>query len=269
MVSLKKNFKHKLFYWLFTFGFALCIGAFAFAQNSYNTAYAEDEYSEYIELKEPYMVSYNDNTYTIVFSADELNNYIWVNFNNYYYNLYNNNHINIGTTLSYIGYNGSEYNVDDLNASDDGYYEISLTYDNIHYIDFNPNHDYTFRYVDNDDELSFEYDLVLELSSTYYADVKQVIELDISANQSVSDSSMGSVLEDFVEILVNGIVTLGQGIATGVSSMASALFLEVDAGTGAVTGLSMFGGIVAIFAGLALAIAITTRVYVWITSLGN
>jgi len=80
---------------------------------------------------------------------------------------------------------------------------------------------------------------------------------------------MGEVLEQFVEILVSGIVSLGQGIAEGVTTMAQALFLEVDAGTGAVTGLSMFGGIVAIFAGLALATAITTRVYVWITSLGN
>lgn len=79
---------------------------------------------------------------------------------------------------------------------------------------------------------------------------------------------MANVLQDFVNILVSGIVDLAQGIATGVVTMAKALFLEVDA-QGAVTGLSVFGGIVAIFAGLALATAITTRVYTWITSLGN
>lgn len=80
---------------------------------------------------------------------------------------------------------------------------------------------------------------------------------------------MGTVLQEFIEILVSGIVNLAEGIASGVVAMAKALFLEVDATTHAVTGLSVFGGIVAIFAGLALAISITTRVYTWVTSLGN
>lgn len=80
---------------------------------------------------------------------------------------------------------------------------------------------------------------------------------------------MASVLGDFIEILVSGIVSLGEGIASGVVAMTKALFLEVDATSGQATGLSMFGGVVAIFAGLALAISITTRVYTWITSLGN
>ena len=80
---------------------------------------------------------------------------------------------------------------------------------------------------------------------------------------------MATVLQEFISILVSGIVSLAEGIAAGVVAMAKALFLEVDATTHAVTGLSVFGGIVAIFAGLALAISITTRVYTWVTSLGN
>lgn len=80
---------------------------------------------------------------------------------------------------------------------------------------------------------------------------------------------MAQVLEDFVEILVGGITQLAQGIASGVVAMTKALFLEVDATTGQATGLSMFGGVVAIFAGLALAVGITTKVYTWIVSLGN
>ena len=80
---------------------------------------------------------------------------------------------------------------------------------------------------------------------------------------------MANALSQFVDILVGGIVDLAEGIATGVSTMAQALFLEVDATTHAVSGLSTFGGIVAIFAGLALAVGITTRVYLWITSLGK
>lgn len=80
---------------------------------------------------------------------------------------------------------------------------------------------------------------------------------------------MANALSEFVDILVGGIVDLAEGIASGVSTMAQKLFLEVDATTHAVTGLSTFGGIVAIFAGLALAVGITTRVYLWITSLGK
>jgi len=80
---------------------------------------------------------------------------------------------------------------------------------------------------------------------------------------------VANALSQFVDILVGGIVDLAEGIATGVSTMAQALFLEVDSTTHAVSGLSTFGGIVAIFAGLALAVGITTRVYLWITSLGK
>lgn len=78
---------------------------------------------------------------------------------------------------------------------------------------------------------------------------------------------MLAVLQEFVGILVGGITQLATGIAQGVSSMAQALFLETT--DGAVTGLSVFGGIVAIFAALSLAVGITTRVYTWIISLGN
>ena len=78
---------------------------------------------------------------------------------------------------------------------------------------------------------------------------------------------MATVLSEFVQILVGGITQMATGIASGVTAMAKALFLEESQGQ--VTGLSVFGGIVAIFAGLALAISITTRVYTWVTSLGN
>lgn len=82
-------------------------------------------------------------------------------------------------------------------------------------------------------------------------------------------SGIQQALSDFVAILVNGIQDLASGIAGGVAAMAQDLFLATDPSTHAVTGLSVFGGIVAIFAGLSLAIAITTKVYTWVTTLGN
>ena len=78
---------------------------------------------------------------------------------------------------------------------------------------------------------------------------------------------MSSVLSQFVELLVGAIQSLGTGIAAGVVNMAKALFLVETEGT--ITGLSIFGGLVAIFAGIALAVGITTRVYLWVTSLGK
>lgn len=80
-------------------------------------------------------------------------------------------------------------------------------------------------------------------------------------------TSMVDVLQSFVEILVGAISSLAEGIATGVVTMAKALFLEYNEGT--LVGLSVFGGIIAIFAGIALAVGITTKVYTWVTSLGN
>lgn len=78
---------------------------------------------------------------------------------------------------------------------------------------------------------------------------------------------MATVLQEFISILVSGITSLATGIAGGVVAMTKALFLEEA--EGAITGLSVFGGVVAIFAGLALATGITSKVYQWVVSLGN
>lgn len=78
---------------------------------------------------------------------------------------------------------------------------------------------------------------------------------------------MTAALTEFIGLLVGGITSLATGIAQGVASMASELFLTTTNGT--VTGLSVFGGIVGIFAGISLAVGITTKVYTWVTSLGN
>ena len=78
---------------------------------------------------------------------------------------------------------------------------------------------------------------------------------------------MSTVLTEFVNLLVGAIESLGTGIASGVVNMAKALFLVESQGS--ITGLSIFGGLVAIFAGIALAVGITTRVYLWVTSLGK
>lgn len=87
-------------------------------------------------------------------------------------------------------------------------------------------------------------------------------------NPVLAAKTMGDILSDFIQLLVGGIKDLATGIGSGVNGFVKDLFLELDA-QGAITGLSPFGGIVAIFGGIALAVGITTLIFYWIRSIGN
>ena len=77
---------------------------------------------------------------------------------------------------------------------------------------------------------------------------------------------MADILTEFIELLVGGITELASGIGAGLNSAVTAMFLENVEGT---TRLSTFGGMVAIFGGIALAIAFVTLVFHWLESIGN
>lgn len=79
---------------------------------------------------------------------------------------------------------------------------------------------------------------------------------------------IASILIEFIKLLVGGISELAKGIGTGVNGFVKDLFLVVDA-QGAISGLSTFGGVVAIFGGIALAVGITKLIFNWIRSIGN
>lgn len=87
-------------------------------------------------------------------------------------------------------------------------------------------------------------------------------------NPVLAAKTMGDILSDFIKLLVGGIKDLATGVASGVNGFVKDLFLEVDA-QGAITGLSTFGGVIAIFGGIALAVGITTLIFNWIRSIGN
>lgn len=61
---------------------------------------------------------------------------------------------------------------------------------------------------------------------------------------------MSSVLTEFIGLLVGGITEMAQGIGAGLNAAVSDMFLITDSTTHAVTGLSTFGGLVAVFAGI-------------------
>lgn len=79
---------------------------------------------------------------------------------------------------------------------------------------------------------------------------------------------MATALTEFINLLVGGITALGQGIGQALSSVVTEVFLTVDSSTHAVTGLSAFGGVIAIFGGISLAVGLTTLVVKWVMSIG-
>ena len=87
-------------------------------------------------------------------------------------------------------------------------------------------------------------------------------------NPVLAAKTMGDILSEFIQLLVGGIKDLATGVGSGVNGFVKDLFLEVDS-SGAISGLSTFGGIVAIFGGIALAVGITTLIFNWIRSIGN
>ena len=79
---------------------------------------------------------------------------------------------------------------------------------------------------------------------------------------------MDAVLTAIIDLLVGGITGIAGGIGSGLSELVQNIFLEVGT-EGAVEGLSVFGGLIVVFAGVALAIGLSRWVVNWVTSLGN
>lgn len=77
---------------------------------------------------------------------------------------------------------------------------------------------------------------------------------------------MTTILGEIVDILVGGLTNMANGIGGGLNTMVQALFIETTEG---VSHLSTFGGVVAVFGGIALAVGLTTLVTKFIMSLGG
>lgn len=79
---------------------------------------------------------------------------------------------------------------------------------------------------------------------------------------------MSTVLNEIITLLVAGISGIATGIGTGLSELVQTIFLKMGTG-GEVEGLSVFGGVIIIFAGVSLAIGLSRMVVAWVQSLGN
>ena len=75
---------------------------------------------------------------------------------------------------------------------------------------------------------------------------------------------MTAILKQIIEILVGGITGIASGIGSGLTTLAQSIFLGTEPGS-----LTVFGGLVVVFAGISLAIGLCRWVVDWITSLGS
>ena len=77
---------------------------------------------------------------------------------------------------------------------------------------------------------------------------------------------MQAVLTEIISLLVGGIQGIASGVGSGLSTLATSIFLT---GTGDAQKLSSFGGIIVVFAGISLAVGLCRLVVHWVSSLGG
>ena len=77
---------------------------------------------------------------------------------------------------------------------------------------------------------------------------------------------MSNVLTEIITLLTNGISAMASGIGSGLQQLVSNIFLDT---TGSNPVLSTFGGVIVIFAGIALAVGLSRWVVNWLTSFGS
>jgi hypothetical protein len=76
---------------------------------------------------------------------------------------------------------------------------------------------------------------------------------------------MTTILQEIISILTGGITGIASGIGGGLSELVQNIFID---GTGDTKKLSIFGGLVVVFAAVSLAIGLSRWIVSWVTSLG-
>ena len=79
---------------------------------------------------------------------------------------------------------------------------------------------------------------------------------------------MASILSEIVSILTGGITGVASGVGQGVSTLVQDIFITGEGTQASPYALSVFGGVIVVFAGISLAIGLCRWVMNFLTSLG-
>lgn len=77
------------------------------------------------------------------------------------------------------------------------------------------------------------------------------------------------ILTAIIELLVGGITGIASGIGQGLSTLVTDIFVTGAGTTESPYALSVFGTVVVVFAGIALAMGLCRLVVKWVSSLGG
>lgn len=80
---------------------------------------------------------------------------------------------------------------------------------------------------------------------------------------------MGSVVTEIIQIMTSGLTGIGTAVGNGLTSMVQSIFLTGAGTSDNPYALSVFGGVIAVFAGISLAFGLSRWVLNFVTSLGN
>ncbi len=80
---------------------------------------------------------------------------------------------------------------------------------------------------------------------------------------------MTALLSNIIEILVGGITGIATGIGSGLQELVKGIFVSGSGTTENPYTLTVFGGLIVVFAGIALAVGLSRWVMNFVTSLGN
>ena len=80
-----------------------------------------------------------------------------------------------------------------------------------------------------------------------------------------------TVLTHIIQILVSGVTQMATGLGAGIKSIIESVMLTgtTTEGVFTPTGLSVFGAVVVIFAGISLALSLFRLLFSWVAGLGN
>lgn len=191
-------------------------------------------------VKKANNVTYEDSQ-IIVFTADEVNDCVFANLGSYL----NENADSLMTSLD--GTSFSQFEFGEITSDDAMYFYDQGNEISFNLVDFTwsiPSSVTAYRWV------------LTSVGSSIYGSIQSAINSDLAGMSGVD------VVTDIVGILVSGLSSLASGLGTGISAFATALAFQDGA-------LSPYFILVVVFAGVALAVGLTTKIFNWLSNLGN